>query len=241
MTKKLVVTFIIIIFATYICTVMNTKINLKQEQLFTLQRKRYRYNIMARFFFLILDLIAGKKHSLSKAKLLEILACIPYREWEIKKYVSLTWNFRNATKIDEADTIIKWSREAQDNEYMHLLVIHEKMKEEGIKDAWYLSPVVVFFAVWSYVLVSKIVKYVSLKAAFYFNAQFEDHAEHVYAEMVNDHPEWETQSLTNDLVKKYADVENWADVFRRISLDEREHGNNSFYFCGKPELIVENK
>jgi len=56
--------------------------------------------------------------------------------------------------------------------------------------------------------------------------------------MVNDNPEWETQPLTNDLVKKYADVENWADVFRRISLDERDHRNNSFYFCGKPEFIV---
>lgn len=186
-----------------------------------------------------MDLIAGKKHSLSKAKLVEILASIPYREWEIKKYFSLTRNFRNATKIDEANSIIKWSREAQDNEYMHLLIIHEKMKEEGMKDAWYLSSFVVFFIMYSYVFISKILKCVSLKSAFYFNAQFEDHAERVYAEMVKDNPEWETQPLTNELIKKYADVENWADVFRRISLDEREHRNNSFYFCGKPEFIVE--
>ena len=217
---------------------MKTAINLKQEQISTLQREKYPYNVMARLFFGMLDLIAGKKHSLPKAKLLEILASIPYREWEIKKYLSATRNFRSKNKIDEASAIIEWSREAQDNEYMHLLVIHEKMKEERMKEPWYLSSLTVFFAVYSYVFISKIVKCAGLKSAFYFNAQFEDHAEHVYAEMVNERPEWEAQPLTNDLVKKYAGVDNWADVFRRISLDERDHRNNSFYFCGKPEFIV---
>jgi len=193
---------------------------------------------MAKFLFGTLHLIAGKKHSLPKAKLLEILASVPYREWEMKKYVSLSRNFRNKYEIDKANAIIEWGREAQDNEYMHVLVIHEKMKEDGIKDPWYLSPFVVFFAVYSYMFIAKLVKYISLKSAFHFNAQFEDHAEHIYAEMVNEHPEWETQPLANELVKKYADVDNWADVFRRISLDERDHRNNSFYFCGKPEFIV---
>ena len=94
---------------------------------------------MAKFLFGTLNLVAGKKHSLPKAKLLEILASIPYREWEMKKYVSLSRNFRNATKIDEANAIINWGREAQDNEYMHVLVIHEKMKEDGIKDTCSLN------------------------------------------------------------------------------------------------------
>ena len=215
-----------------------TTINLKQEHNSTLQRKRYKYNLMPKLLFATMDLIAGKKHSLPKAKLLEILASIPYREWEIKKYFAITRHFRNKNKVDESKTIIEWSREAQDNEYIHLLVIHEKMKEDGIKDTWYLSSFVVFLAVCSYVFMSKIFRIFSLKSALYFNAQFEDHAEHVYAEFVSEHPELETQLLTNELVKKYADVDNWADVFRRISLDERDHRNNSFHFCGRPEFVL---
>lgn len=29
-----------------------------------------------------------------------------------------------------------------------------------------------------------------------------------------------------------------AEVFRRIGLDERDHMNNSFVLCGKPEHVV---
>ena len=61
--------------------------------------------------------------------------------------------------------------------------------------------------------------------------------EGVYAKLVADTPQWEEQKLTNELVKTYADVDTWADVFRRISLDERDHMNHRFEFCGKPELV----
>ncbi len=214
------------------------EIDLKKEQQASLNRKRYDYTIIARFFFFGMDLLAGKKNTLSKAKLLEVLASVPYREWEMKKYFTITRSFRNAAKVKQAEGIIEWSREAQDNEYMHLRVIHEKMKEENMKDAWYLSPFMVFFIVYTYVFISKLVKYASLRSAFHFNAQFEDHAEHVYAGLVNEHPEWENELLNNELVKIYANVTNWADVFRRIGLDERNHRNNSFYYCGKNEYIV---
>ena len=34
-----------------------------------------------------------------------------------------------------------WTREAQDSEYWHLLVVNEKMKEDGIMDPCYLLPI----------------------------------------------------------------------------------------------------
>jgi len=60
-----------------------------------------------------------------------------------------------------------------------------------------------------------------------FNAEFEDHAEHVYAQFVEDHPEWESQAVSGDIVPEYIDASNWADVFRRIGLDERDHMHES--------------
>ena len=215
----------------------NSVIDLKKEQQVTLNTPRYKYSLMAKIFFAGMDIAAGKKDDLPKAKLLEILASIPYRMWEIKHYMKLTRKFRNAKKVEKFQSVVDWGRSAQDNEYMHLLVIHEKMKEDGIKDKWYLNPIIAYFIVLTYVIIAKTMAFFSQKRAFLFNAEFENHAEGVYAQLVADTPQWEEQKLTNELVKSYADVDTWADVFRRISLDERDHMNHSFEFCGKPELV----
>ncbi len=213
-------------------------IDLKKEQQSTLDRPRLNYAITSRLFFFGMDLVAGKKNVLPKAKLLEILACIPYRQWELRQYFTLTMKYFNSKKVDWAQEIIAWGREAQDNEYQHLLVIQEKMKEDGIRNKWYLAPFIVFFMVTFYIFLSKVIAWTSIKAGFRFNAEFEDHAEHVYAQMVKDNPQWEEQKVTTPVANAYANVESWADIFRQISLDERDHRNHSFYYAGKNEKIV---
>ncbi|MBN2570649.1 MAG: hypothetical protein JXA68_00860 [Ignavibacteriales bacterium] len=214
------------------------KIDLKAEQQNTLNTPRYKYSFAAKFFFFMMDILAGKKNTLPKAKLLEILASIPYRRWEIRQYMKQTRKYRNNDKVEKSQKITDWSREAQDNEFMHLLVVHQKMKEDKMKDKWYLSAFMRFMIAWSYVIIAKLLAFFSQKRAFLFNAEFENHAENVYATMVKENPQWEEQKVTNPIVKKYADVDNWADVFRRIGLDERDHMNHSFHFCGQPESIV---
>ena len=214
-------------------------IDLKKEQQSSLARPRYKYSLVARAFFVMMDLVTGKKTTLAKMKLLEILASIPYRAWEIRQYARMTNRYGSRELVQQARRIMTWAREAQDNEYQHLLVINEKMKEDGIKDPWYLFPPIPWLMVASYVLASRAMALVSIRRAFLFNAQFEDHAEHVYAQSVEEHPEWETQPVDNELVTKYGGLKTWADVFRRIGLDERDHRNNSFVFCGKPECVVE--
>lgn len=214
------------------------KIDLLKEQKATLERPHLDYTFAARFFFFGMDLTAGKKNDLPKAKLLEILACIPYREWELRQYFRLTYKYFNREKVDWAQDIIDWGRAAQDNEYKHLLVIQEKMREDNIPDKWYLATPIVFMIVSFYILLSKVIAWVNIKAGFRFNAEFEDHAEHIYAQLVLDNPQWESQKVTNAVARDYADVDTWADIFRRISLDERDHRNHSFYFAGTPEKIA---
>jgi demethoxyubiquinone hydroxylase (CLK1/Coq7/Cat5 family) len=212
-------------------------IDLKKEQIASANRPRYKYSIAARILFLAMDIVTGRKSTLSKAKLLETLACIPYREWEIRQYIRMTRRYRNQEFVNWADAILKWGRAAQDNEYMHLLVMNEKMKEDGIKDAWYLFPFIPYFMVLSYIPLSRMLALFSIRRAFLFMAEFEDHAEHVYAQFVSENPEWDEQPVKNELVKTYADVDTWGDVFRRVGLDERDHRNNCFAACGKPEYI----
>ena len=210
-----------------------TIINLKDEQQNTFNTPRYNYSFAAKFFFFSMDILAGKKDTLPKAKLLEILASIPYRAWEIRHYMKQTRRYKNLTRVEKYQDIIDWSRDAQDNEYMHLLVINQKMMEDGIKDKWYLSPVISYLIVLTYVLLAKLLALFSQKRAFLFNAEFENHAELIYAGMVKNNPQWEEEILKNEFVKRYAAVDNWADVFRRIGLDERDHMNHSFLLCGK--------
>ncbi|PKN65785.1 MAG: hypothetical protein CVU54_18470 [Deltaproteobacteria bacterium HGW-Deltaproteobacteria-12] len=214
-------------------------IDLKTEQQASLARPRYKYSLAARFFFLAMDLATGRKVTLAKAKLLEILACIPYRGWEALQYARLTGQYQNQELVQQSCRIVSWARAAQDNEYWHLLVIHEKMKQDGLRDPWYLHPLITYFMVWSYILFARPLAFFRPRRAFLFNAEFEDHAEHVYAQFVQDHPEWEKQPVNNPLVAEYASLNTWADIFRRIGLDERDHRNNSFVFCGKQEFVVE--
>jgi len=214
-------------------------VDLRQEQQTSLARPRLRYSPAAKLFFFIMDLITGKKTTLAKAKLIEILAGIPYRAWENRQYTRMTRRFRDPDLIRRARRIAAWGREAQDNEYWHLLVIDEKMKEDGIRDPWYLSPAFTILVVGSYKIFARLLALFSIRRAFLFNAEFEDHAEHVYARFVEDHPEWEEQPAQGERAREAGDLMTWADVFRRIGLDERDHMNNSFIFSGSPESVVE--
>ena len=216
---------------------MNT--DLKKEQRAALARPRLAYSRTARLFFLSMDVLTGKKTTLAKAKLVEMLAVVPYRAWEFRQYARLTHRYRDEAAVRNAREIIAWCRAAQDNEHWHLLVLHEKMKEDHYRDPWYLSAPLAFLAIGFYRLFSGLLARVNLRRAFYFNAEFEDHAEHVYAQFVAEHPEWERQPLVNERVRAYADLPTWADVFRRIGLDERGHMNRSFIFCGQAHRTVE--
>jgi hypothetical protein len=231
-------------------------IDLKTEQQATLARPRYAYSAIAKSMFRSMDTLAGAEATLSKAKVIEALAPVPYRAWESREYGRLTRHPQDAGLVDEAEAVVRYGRAAQDNELRHLRVIAEKLAEEGGRDPRYLTRPLPDLMVASYVLMSGTLARVGIRRAFLLNAEFEDHAEHTYADMVEAHPEWEDQPATGEAVRQYAafrmdgrpraegeagaagEFGSWADVFRRIGLDERDHRNASFALAGRPELVV---
>jgi ubiquinol oxidase len=215
-----------------------SEIDLRREQESSKARPRYHYSLPVRFMVASMDMVAGRRTSLAKAKLLEILASIPYREWERRGYGRMTAAYGEQAVVERAHRIAVWGREAQDNEHWHLRIIHEKMKEDGQRDAWYEARPIAALVVWSYTLMSGMLARISLKRAFLLNAELEDHSEHVYADFVADHPELETQPVESLLVRQWTDASTWADVFRRMGLDERNHRNQSFVAGGKGDLVV---
>ena len=222
-------------------------IDLKVEHLASLRRPPLEYSLTARIFFLGMDLVTGSRTTLAKTVLLESLASIPYREWEAHAYARLTRGYRDAEAVRQAREVAGWARNAQDNEYRHLLVISEKMRQDGLREPWYLHGLLPALMIGSYVLLSRLLTRLSAPRSYLFNAEFEDHAEHVYASLVDEHTEWESQQAAGAAVAEYAgqyggqgrEIRTWADVFRRIGLDERDHRNASFALAGRPEAAAE--
>jgi ubiquinol oxidase len=214
-------------------------VDLKTEQQASLGRPRYPYSAVARFFFLGMDVLAGSETTLAKAKLIEALAGVPYRAWEDRQYLRMVRHYREEELVRTAREILAWAREARDREYWHLLVIEEKMREDGARDPWYLSSPLPQLMVGSYALLAWVMALVNIRRGYLLNAEFEDHAEHTYAQLVRDHPEWEEQAVAGDVVATRGSFESWADVFRRIGLDERDHMNESFAYCGRPDRVVQ--
>ncbi len=59
---------------------------LRAEQAATLATPRRRYSPAARALFVLLDVVYGTPRSLSKFKVLEVIARVPYQAWEQVAY-----------------------------------------------------------------------------------------------------------------------------------------------------------
>ncbi len=213
---------------------MNTSTDyLKREQEAALARPRLSYGLMARMLFVGMDLIYGKATTLPKVRLLEILARIPYQSWEIRQYVRLNAIYGRDPDVAEARRVMTWGRAAQDNEFWHLRVIDERMKQLGIRESFFRRVVIRRVAVFKYTIFSRLLARFNIRQAFRLNAEFEDHAEHAYMQFVKDHPELETQKVESAAAAEVGTFASWADVFRRIGLDERDHMNESLEHCGR--------
>jgi hypothetical protein len=216
----------------------NAGIDLKAEQLATLARPRYAYSTITKALVRGMDVFAGSATTVLKAKIVETLAPVPYRAWENREYGRLSRHPGDDRLVREAEAVLRWGREAQDKEYQHLRVIDAKLREDGTQVPLRLSRPMPDLMTGSWALASRALSRTSLRRALLLNAEAEDHAEHYYAELVELHPEWEEQPVTSPAAQEYGASASWADVFRRIGLDERDHMNASFAFAGKPELIV---
>jgi hypothetical protein len=216
----------------------HSTIDLEGEQRASLARPRLDYSSVTRAAVRGMDVFAGAETTVLKAKIVEALAPIPYRAWEIRQYRRLTAHVGDGALVSQAEAIKLWAREAQDREYLHLRVIVARLAEAGSQDQRRFSRPMPDLMTGSWSLLSRALTRVSIRRAFLLNAEAEDHAEHYYAELVQMHPEWEEQPVTSEVARAYGSFGSWADVFRRIGLDERDHLNASLAFAGRPEQIV---
>ncbi len=193
----------------------------------TLGTPRRRYGPAARLLFLTLDALYGKKRTLSKFKVLELVARVPYQAWEQAAYIAITHVHHRTGMARRIHDRVLESRGQQDNEQWHLLILDELIDRSGVTESrikffWIPQAIAVVYYQLSWLLFV-----LRPKWSYQLNADFEDHAEHEYAHLVEEHPEWERVPFESQFTAEYGDFDSLADVFRQIGHDESVHKQES--------------
>jgi ubiquinol oxidase len=209
---------------------------LGQEQARTLATPRMRYSVLARALFIGMDLVYGRRRTLSKFKVLELIARVPYQAWEQVGYVAMTHTARDPGFARRIFERVRQSRQQQDNEQWHLLILQELIAARGLREGairYWLIPQLVAFVYYQIVWLLYVVR---PAAAYRLNAEFEDHAEHEYMEFVRESPELEREPFDSVLTQDYGRFASQADLFRQIGYDERVHKEESLDWLATPRF-----
>ncbi len=197
------------------------RLRVEQEQ--TLRSPRRRASLSAKALFTTMDLLYGKERTLAKFRVLELVARVPYQAWENVAYVAMT---HTAREVDLARRIfdkVRVSRFEQDNEQWHLLILEELVDQEPERLGFIRHRLVPQALAFGYYQLSWLLYAIRPAWSYRLNADFEDHAEHEYAQLVAEHPEWETTPYVGTFVDDYGRYDSLADLFRQIGYDERLH------------------
>ena len=114
------------------------------------------------------------------------------------------------------------NRWEQDNEQWHLLML-EELVSENPSGSWLRNRVVPQIIAFGYYQYSWLTYAIKPALSYRLNADFEDHAEHEYALLVQEHPEWETTTFDSSFTAEFGEYDSLADLFRQIGYDERLH------------------
>ncbi len=201
--------------------------NFIAEQEKTLSSEQLKYGLLSRLLFWTMDVIYGKERSLSKFKVLEVIARVPYQAWESVAYVAITHTYREPHFARRIFEFVKESRDQQDNEQWHLLILEELVHKKGIKESFIRHRVVPQIIAFFYYHISWILYVIHPALSYRLNAHFEDHAEHEYMKYAAEEKCLKDEKYQGDFRKEYGTFDSLADLFRKIGVDEREHKNHS--------------
>ena len=207
--------------------------DLKAEQIKTLQSSRRRYGILAKILFSGMDLVYRKKRTLSKFKVLEVIARVPYQSWEHVGYIAMTHTYGKPGFARRIFEFVKESRQQQDNEQWHLLILEEMAQNRKIKESVIFHRIIPQIVAFVYYHISWLFYVIKPSLSYELNADFEDHAEHEYMEFVQENSDFEREPFESEFEKDYGRFESLADLFRQIALDERHHKEESVARIGQ--------
>lgn len=210
--------------------------SLREAQHQTLATPRRRYGLLARALFLFMDVVYGRKRTLAKFRVLELIARVPYQTWEHVAYVAVTHVHRQPDFARRIFEFVQEARAQQDNEQWHLLILEELLHRKGLRQGFWRYRVLPQLVAFGYYHVSWLLYVLQPRLSYALNADFEDHAEHEYMGFVDQTPALENEAFISDFRKDYGEFRSLADLLRQIGLDERHHKEESLARMSRPRF-----
>lgn len=192
----------------------------------------YKTGIIARILGALLihsgTLIYGHKPSHAKFKAIEVIARIPYQSWELGAYTLMTALYSNEKRAIALSKLNLFSRVAQDNETMHVVVLSQmvkRMRSGGFIRHTLIPFIFAFFYFW----IVYVLFLFSRRAALDLNYLFESHAYAQYSEFLkNEEPRLRQTPVTSEFLTFYGrHVNNEYEFFESVRNDELIHRNRS--------------
>ena len=205
---------------------------LVEEQQAQLDQPRRNYSLSARALFATLDGVYGRDRDLEKFRVIEVVARVPYQAWESVAYIAMTHTSKQPDFARRIYDRARVARFEQDNEQWHMLILEELTKDR--RRAWLKGRIVPQVLAVIYYQLSWILFVLNPKWSYRLNADFEDHAAHEYAHLVEENPEWETRSFESQFEADFGSYDSLADMFRQIGYDEVIHRQESEFMMTKP-------
>ena len=184
------------------------------------------------------NLFYGSRPSYAKFKAVEIIARIPYQSWESAAYTLLTAFHEQEQYAIDLCRLSAFSRFAQDNETMHVVVISQIARANGDTGLFRHTLVPVIFSFF-YFWVTYLLYLVSPKSALELNYLFESHAYAQYDGFLEAEGErLRATCVTSDFLAFYGrEAKSEYELFESIRNDELIHRNRSIREidaqCGK--------
>ena len=178
--------------------------------------------------FVFMDIMYGKKPSLGKFRVLEVVARIPYQSWEVVHYFLTTHLYSNEWRAIDFFRDSEFARSAQDNETMHVGGATQMGKSEKTGTGilrFYIVPLLIAYL---YAVFCLLFYFFTPRKAYELNYIFEDHAREQYAIFLANNEQFKEKPLKSKFLEVYGRANaNYHDFFAGVRDDEINHRDRS--------------
>ncbi len=174
------------------------------------------------------NLMYGKRPSYGKFKAIEVVARIPYQSWEVAAYTLVSAFHGNERIAIQLCKTSAFSRFAQDNETMHVVVISSLARRKKDHGFFRFTLIPLLFAL-VYFWVIYLLYMVSHRTALELNYLFESHAYAQYQDFLDANEEMLRQTpIQSDFLDFYGrSAKSEYEFFEMVRNDELIHRNRS--------------
>ena len=208
----------------------------REEQARTLASPKRRHSKAARALFRGMDLVYGRKRSLRKFLVLELIARVPYQSWEQVAYIAITHVARRPGMARRIYDRVAEARAQQDNEQWHLLILEDLLQRERARMGllrYQLLPQVIAFAYYQFSCCS------TSSVPTGATASTPTSRTTPSTSTPSSWPStrsWRTRRSRAPSQEEYGSFESLADMFRQVGYDERVHKEESIALMASPRF-----